>query len=87
MVRVTGQLTIGAQVNGMKYAAIWMNVDTHLSRSQAQITTSAPQTINFAPKLVNVSPGDVIAVRLYGAQGDVMYGGTMQSYFTVEAVG
>lgn len=87
VVRVSGQLTVGAQVNGMKYAAIWLNVNTHLSRAQAQITTAAPQTINFAPKLVNVSPGDVIAVRLYGAQGDVMYGGTMQSYFTVEAVG
>ena len=87
VVRVSGQLTVGAQVNGMKYAAIWLNVNTHLARAQAQITTAAPQTINFAPKLVNVSPGDVIAVRLYGAQGDVMYGGTMQSYFTVEAVG
>lgn len=87
VVRVSGQLTVGAQANGMKYGAIWMNANTHLSRAQAQITTAAPQTINFAPKLVNVSPGDVIAMRLYGAQGDVMYGGTMQSYFTVEAVG
>ncbi len=87
VVRVGGQLTVGAQANGMKYAAIWMNVSTHLCRTQAQITTAAPQTINFAPKLVNVSPGDVIAVRLYGAKGDVLYGGTMQSYFTVEAVG
>ena len=87
VVRVSGQLTVGAQVNGIKYGAIWMNVSTHLSRAQAQITTAAPQTINLAPKLVNVSQGDVIAMRLYGAKGDVLYGGTMQSYFTVEAVG
>ena len=88
VVRISGQLTVGAQSNGMKYAAIWTSINTtHLVRSQASITSATPQTINFAPKLVNVSPGEVITVRLYGASGDVVYGGSMQSYFTVEAVG
>lgn len=88
VVRISGQLTVGAQANGMKYAAIWTSINTtHLVRSQASITSATPQTINFAPKLVNVSPGEVITVRLYGASGDVVYGGSMQSYFTVEAVG
>lgn len=88
VVRISGQITVGAQSNGLKYAAIWTSVNgTHLARSQANITTAAPQTLNFAPKLVSVSPGNVLTVRLYGAQGDVVYGGTMQSYFTVEAVG
>lgn len=88
MVRIGGQLTVGAQSNGLKYAAIWTSVSsTHLARAQASITTAAPQTLNFAPKLVSVTPGTVLTVRLYGAQGDVVYGGTMQSYFTVEAVG
>ena len=87
VVRISGQITVGAQVNGMKYGAIWANPDTHLARSQAYVSTANPQTINFAPKLVSVSPGTVLTMRLYGAQGDVVYGGTMQSYFTVEAVG
>ena len=88
VVRISGQLTVGAQANGLKYASIWTSVNsTHLVRSQANVTTTYPQTINFAPKLVSVSPGNVLTVRLYGAQGDVVYGGTMQSYFTVEAVG
>ena len=88
VVRVSGQLTVGAQVNGLKYAAIVVDANNvQLSRTQAQITTAAPQTLNFAPKLVSVSKGNVITVRLYGVVGDVMYGGTMQSYFTVEAVG
>lgn len=87
VVRISGQITVGAQVNGMKYGAIWANPDTHLARSQAYVSTANPQTINFAPKLVSVSPGTVLTLRLYGAQGDVVYGGTMQSYFTVEAVG
>ena len=88
VVRISGQVTVGAQSNGMKVAAIWANTtNTHLVRSQAYVSTANPQTINFAPKLVSVSPGNVLTVRLYGAQGDVLYGGTMQSYFTVEAVG
>ena len=87
-VRISGQVTVGAQTNGMKVAAIWTNTSSsHLVRSQAYISTANPQTINFAPKLVSVSPGNVLTVRLYGAQGDVLYGGSMQSYFTVEAVG
>lgn len=88
VVRISGQATVGAQSNGMKVAAIWTNTsNAHLSRTQAYVSTANPQTINFAPKLVSVSPGNVLTVRLYGAQGDVLYGGTMQSYFTVEAVG
>lgn len=88
VVRISGQITAGAQSNGMKVGAIWINTsNAHLSRTQAYVTTANPQTINFAPKLVSVSPGNVLTVRLYGAQGDVLYGGTMQSYFTVEAVG
>lgn len=88
MVRISGQATVGAQSNGMKVAAIWTNVtNTHLARTQAYVSTANPQTINFAPKLVSVSPGEVLTMRLYGAKGDVLYGGTMQSYFTVEAVG
>ena len=87
-VRISGQVTVGAQTNGMKVAAIWTSTSSsHLVRSQAYVSTTNPQTINFAPKLVSVSPGNVLTVRLYGAQGDVMYGGSMQSYFTVEAVG
>lgn len=87
-VRISGQITAGAQVNGMKVAAIWLNNNaSHLARTQAYITTANPQTIVFAPKLVNVVKGDVLSMRFYGAQGDVVYGGTMQSYFTVEAVG
>lgn len=88
MVRISGQATVGAQSNGMKVAAIWTSTgNTHLSRTQAYVSTANPQTINFAPKLVAVSPGNVLTMRLYGAQGDVLYGGTMQSYFTVDAVG
>lgn len=88
MVRISGQITAGAQSNGLKVAAIWTSSsNTHLARTQASITTSSPQTINFAPKLVSVSPGNVLTVRFYGASGDVVYGGSMQSYFTVEAVG
>ena len=88
MIRISGQVTVGAQVNGLKYAAIWTSAsDTHLSRSQANITTAAPWTINFSPKLVSVSPGEVLTIRVYGQPGDVVYGGTMQTYFTVEAVG
>lgn len=87
-VKVSGQMTVGAQSNTMKYGAIMTSSGSvHLSRAQAYISTANPQTINFATKLVSVSPGDVLTMRLYGAQGDVMYGGTMQSYFTVEAVG
>ena len=87
MVRIGGQLTVGAQVSGLKYAAIMDANSVHLARTQANVSTANPHTINFAPKLVSVSPGNVLTVRLYGVQGDVMYGGTMQSYFTVEAVG
>lgn len=88
VVRISGQITVGAQSNGMKVGAIWINTSSsHLARSQAYVSTANPQTINFAPKLVSVSPGNVLTVRLYGAQGDVLYGGSMQSYFTVEAVG
>lgn len=88
VVRISGQLTVGAQSNGMKSAAIWTSSNsTHLSRTQAYVSTANPQTINFAPKLVNVSPGNVLTVRLHGVSGDVVYGGSMQSYFTVEAVG
>jgi len=88
VVRISGQITAGAQSNGMKVAAIWINTtDTHLARTQAYVSTANPQTINFAPKLVSVSPGNVLTVRFYGASGDVVYGGSMQSYFTVEAVG
>lgn len=88
VVRISGQATVGAQSNGMKVAAIWTNTsNAHLGRTQAYITTANPQTINFAPKLVSVSPGNVLTMRVYGASGDVVYGGTMQSYFTVEAVG
>ncbi len=88
MVRISGQITAGAQSNGMKVAAIWISTgSTHLARTQAYITTANPQTINFAPKLVSVSPGNILTVRFYGASGDVVYGGSMQSYFTVEAVG
>lgn len=88
VVRVSGQIACGAQVNGMKVAAIWTNTSSsHLSRTQAYVSTANPQTINFAPKLVNVSQGNVLTVRVYGASGDVIYGGSMQSYFTVEAVG
>ena len=86
-VRICGQLTVGAQVNGLKYAAIVGANEVQLARTQANVTTANPHTINFAPKLVSVSPGTVLTVRLYGTQGDVLYGGTMQSYFTVEAVG
>jgi hypothetical protein len=86
-VRISGQITAGAQANGLKYAAIWQNdAAAHLARTQTNVTTAAPQTIVFAPKLVNVAKGDVLTMRLYGAQGDVVYGGTMQSYFTVETV-
>ena len=88
VVKVSGQMTVGAQSNTMKYGAIITSSGSvHLSRAQAYISTANPQTITFATKLVSVSPGDVLTMRLYGAQGDVMYGGTMQSYFTVEAVG
>jgi hypothetical protein len=88
VVRISGQITAGAQANGMKVAAIWTSTgNTHLARTPAYISTANPQTINFAPKLVAVSPGNVLTMRLYGAKGDVLYGGTMQSYFTVEAVG
>lgn len=88
LVRISGQATVGAQTNGMKVAAIWTDIsNAHLARTQAYVSTANPQTINFAPKLVAVSPGNVLTMRLYGAQGDVLYGGTMQSYFTVEAVG
>ena len=88
VVRISGQLTVGAQSNGMKVAAIWTSTSSsHLVRSQAYVSTANPQTINFAPKLVSVSPGNVLTVRFYGASGDVVYGGSMQSYFTVEAVG
>jgi hypothetical protein len=88
VVRISGQITAGAQSNGMKVAAIWTNTsNSHLARTQAYITTANPQTINFAPKLVSVSPGNILTVRFYGASGDVVYGGSMQSYFTVEAVG
>ena len=88
VVRVSGQIAFGAQVNGMKVGAIWTSTSSaHLSRSQAYVSTANPQTINFAPKLVSVSQGNVLTVRVYGASGDVIYGGTMQSYFTVEAVG
>lgn len=88
MVQISGQVTVGAQSNGMKVAAIWTSTgNTHLARTQAYVSTANPQTINFAPKLVAVSPGNVLTLRMYGAQGDVLYGGTMQSYFTVEAVG
>jgi len=88
VVRISGQMTVGAQVNGMKYGTIMTSSGSvHLSRAQAYISTANPQTITFATKLVSVSPGDVLTMRLYGAQGDVLYGGTMQSYFTVEAVG
>jgi hypothetical protein len=88
VVRVSGQITCGAQINGMKVAAIWTSTsNAHLSRTQAYVNTANPQTINFAPKLVNVSQGNVLTVRVYGASGDVVYGGSMQSYFTVEAVG
>lgn len=88
VVRISGQITAGAQSNGMKVAAIWTNTsNSHLARTQAYITTANPQTINFATKLVSVSAGNVLTVRVYGASGDVVYGGTMQSYFTVEAVG
>ena len=88
VVRISGQITAGAQANGMKVAAIWISTgNTHLARTQAYVTTANPQTINFAPKLVSVSPGNILTVRFYGASGDVVYGGSMQSYFTVEAVG
>lgn len=88
VVRISGQIAVGAQSNGMKVAAIWTNTSaTHLSRTQAYVTTANPQTINFAPKLVSVSAGNVLTVRLHGVSGDVVYGGTPQSYFTVEAVG
>ena len=88
VVRISGQVTVGAQSNGMKVAAIWTNTsNAHLGRTQAYINTANPQTINFAPKLVSVSAGNVLTVRVYGVTGDVVYGGTMQSYFTVEAVG
>lgn len=88
VVRISGQITSGAQVNGMKVAAIWTSTSSsHLSRTQAYVSTANPQTINFATKLVNVSAGNVLTVRVYGASGDVIYGGAMQSYFTVEAVG
>lgn len=88
VVRISGQLTVGAQGDGLKYAAIMMTPgDVHLSRTQSPITGAGPETINFAPKLVAVTPGNVLTARLYGVQGDVLYGGSMQSYITVEAVG
>lgn len=87
VVRVSGQLAVGAQSNGLKYAAIMTANNAQHARTQAYVSTTNPQTINFAPKLLSVSPGNVLTVRLYGAQGDVLYGGNMQSYFTVEAVG
>ena len=88
MVRISGQVALGAQVNGLKYAAIWTSASTtHLLRSQANVTTAAPLTVNFAPKLVRVSPGEVLTLRVYGQTGDVIYGGSMQTYITVEAVG
>lgn len=88
MVRISGQICFGAQTNGMKVAAVWTDgSSTHLARTQAYVTTANPQTINLAPKYVNVSPGSVLSLRVYGAAGDVVYGGTMQTYFTVEAVG
>ena len=88
VVRISGQITVGAQSTGMKVAAIWTSTSSsHLARTQAYVTTANPQTVNFAPKLVSVSPGNILTVRLYGASGDVAYGGTMQTYFTVEAVG
>lgn len=88
VVRISGQIAFGAQSNGMKVAAIWSSTsNTHLSRTQAYVSTANPQTVNFAPKLVSVSPGNVLTLRAYGASGDVVYCGTMQSYFTVEAVG
>lgn len=88
MVRISGQICFGAQSNGMKVAAVWVSgSNTHLARTQAYVTTANPQTVNFAPKYVNVTPGSVLSLRVYGAAGDVVYGGTMQTYFTVEAVG
>ena len=88
MVRISGQVALGAQVNGLKYAAIWTSASTtHLLRTQANVTTAAPLTVNFAPKLVRVSPGEVLTLRVYGQTGDVIYGGSMQTYITVEAVG
>ena len=88
MVRISGQLCFGAQVNGMKVAAVWVEgSNTHLARTQAYVTTANPQTIVFTPKFVAVTPGSVLSLRVYGQQGDVVYGGTMQTYFTVEAVG
>jgi len=87
-VRISGQICFGAQVNSMKVAAVWVEgSNTHLARTQAYVTTANPQTIVFAPKYVNVTPGSVLSLRAYGQQGDVVYGGTMQTYFTVEAVG
>lgn len=88
MVRISGQVTIGAQTNSMKVAAIWTEGNnTHLARTQAYITTANPQTVVFSPKYVSVTPGSVLSLRVYGQAGDVVYGGTMQTYFTVEAVG
>lgn len=88
VVRVSGQITSGAQANGMKVAAIFLNgISPHIARTQAYVDTASPRTLCFASKLVNVSAGDVLTVRAYGVSGDVVYGGAMQSYFTVEAVG
>lgn len=88
MVRISGQICFGAQVSSMKVAAVWVEgSNTHLARTQAYVSTSNPQTIVFTPKYVNVTPGSVLSLRVYGQAGDIVYGGTMQTYFTVEVVG
>lgn len=87
-IRVSAQICYGAATAGLKTCAIWTSAATsHIARTQMNITNaSIPESIVISPKIYAVSAGDLITLRAHGTANDIIYGGLMQTYLTVEVV-
>lgn len=87
-IRVCAQACFGAATAGLKTCAIWTNRSgSHIVRAQMNITNaSLPETICLMPRVFDVSEGDQITLRVYGTANDIIYGGHMQTFMTVEVV-
>lgn len=88
-IRISAQICYGAATAGLKTCAIWSSASTsHLARSQMNITNASyPESIAISPRIAAVTAGNVITLRCHGTENDIIYGGLMQTYLTVEAVG
>lgn len=85
-VLVSGIVKMDPAAAGAKVIKIYKNTSV-AAQAREYLSSTADNSVIIPPRVVSVSPGDIIYLYVYGAKNDKVPSGSTASYITVQAIG